>query len=677
MSRALLLLLAALALCVPGLGASGADFVAASSSSPNTFATSPDFNTVAVTLSDPGTPLRGAVALTATAASERGIAEVRFQSAPAGTSGWTDACVATAAPYTCSWDTSALANGTVDVRALATDAAGYSRGAVVGARILDNLGPTVTLQDPGPWLRGTPAIAATAADTSSGVSALTLEYRRAGTTPWLQLCTGGGTSRSCPLVAGLPDGDLELRAVAVDGAGNSRSTAALTRRVDNTAPAIAVTDPGVMRGVVSLSATADDGAGTGVTSVKAEYRPSGSGPWTVACTDTTAPYTCSLDTTGANGLYDLRATATDATGLATVSAARTRWVDNSAPSSATLAATATTLQGAVAVSGTAADAGSGVASWTLQYRTAGTGTWTDGCTDATPAYGCSWATTGVADGLYDLRALATDGAGLTTASSVLTNRRVDNLGPTVALADPGAALRGTVALTATATDPAGMTSVTFERKPAAGTTWTTICDDTASPWSCSWSTVGLADGVYDVRARATDALGHISTSTVTARQVDNTAPAPVSVQGGNGGSIAGRPDAGDWLRFAWSETLAPASVRTGWTGSALAVTVTFADGNRRDTLTIAPASGTGTVNLLGSSLALNADVVGAATVFDATMTQSGTAITVTLGARRSGTVKTGAAATMSWTASASATDAAGNPSTTAVVTESGASDADF
>jgi hypothetical protein len=676
-SRRVLLLLAAIAACVPGLGASGADFVATSASGATTFATAADFNTTAVSLGSVGSPLHGAVPLTATASSERGIAEVRFQSAPAGTTTWTDACVDATAPYACTWDTIGVPNGSTDVRAVVTDNAGYSRTVAVTSRTLDNLGPTVALADPGPWLKGTPTISATAAD-ASGVTALSIEYRRAGTTPWLPLCTGAGTSRSCALVAGLPDGDLELRADATDAAGNTRATPTLTRRVDNTAPTVAVTDPVVMRGVVTLAATAADGAGTGVASVKVEYRVSGAATWTTACTDTTAPYTCSFDTAGANGLYDLRATATDVTGQSTVSAVLTRRADNTAPSSATLVNPGTTLQGAVAVSGTAADAGSGVASWTLQFRTAGTGAWTDGCADTTSPYGCTWATTAVADGLYDLRALATDGGGLTIASTVLTNRRVDNLGPTVALADPGGPLRGAVTLTATATDPAGMTSVTFERKPAAGSTWTTICNDTTSPWSCSWTTTGLADGIYDLRARATDALGHVTTSIVTGKQVDNTAPIPTDVQAGNGGAVAGQPEAGDWLRFTWSEALRPASVRTGWTGTALAVVVTITDAGTRDTLTIAPASGGGTVNLLGAALRLNADVAGSATVvFDATMTQSATAITVTLGAKRSGTVKTGGARAMSWTASASATDAAGNPSTTTVVTESGASDADF
>ena len=55
-------------------------------------------------------------------------------------------------------------------------------------------------------------------------------------------------------------------------------------------------------------------------------------------------------------------------------------------------------------------------------------------------YTCAFNTTAVADGLYDMRALATDNAGNTTASAVQTNRRIDNLGPVVALTSPAAGL---------------------------------------------------------------------------------------------------------------------------------------------------------------------------------------------------------------------------------------------
>ena len=46
-------------------------------------------------------------------------------------------------------------------------------------------------------------------------------------------------------------------------------------------------------------------------------------------------------------------------------------VDNTAPSTSTLTNPANTLSGSVALSGTAADAGSGVAAWTAQLSVAG------------------------------------------------------------------------------------------------------------------------------------------------------------------------------------------------------------------------------------------------------------------------------------------------------------------
>ena len=60
--RALLALVALAALIPFGIGASSATFVAASSNPNATFSTAADFNTVAVSLTDPGTPLRGTVA---------------------------------------------------------------------------------------------------------------------------------------------------------------------------------------------------------------------------------------------------------------------------------------------------------------------------------------------------------------------------------------------------------------------------------------------------------------------------------------------------------------------------------------------------------------------------------------------------------------------------------------
>ena len=154
MKRALLALVALAALIPFGIGASSATFVAASSNPNATFSTAADFNTVAVTLTDPGTPLRATVALTATAASDRGLASMTFQSSPAGANTWTNLCVDNVAPYTCDFDTLSVADGLRDLRAVALDTAGYSRESVVSARRIDNTAPATTLTDPGSPLTG-------------------------------------------------------------------------------------------------------------------------------------------------------------------------------------------------------------------------------------------------------------------------------------------------------------------------------------------------------------------------------------------------------------------------------------------------------------------------------------------------------------------------------------------
>lgn len=677
-------ILALLALCfavaAPArVAASAATYTAGSANPAASFSTAADFNTVAVSMSDPGTPLRGSVTLSATAASDRGIASVTYQVAPAGSQAWTTACVATTAPYSCSWDTTAVADGSKDLRAVALDDAGYSRTSVVSARYVDNTAPATSLGDPGTPLHGTVSLGGSATDAGTGVTRVALQYRPSGGGSWTTICSSASCSWS---TSGVPDGLYDLRISATDGAGNTGTTVVASRRVDNTAPTVTLTDPGAaLGGSVTLSSTAAD-SGAGVSSVRYEYRTSPSGSWTTACTASSAPFSCSWSTTGvADGSYDLRATATDAAGNATTSAVvSARTVDNGAPTGVTLTNPGTPLQGTVTLSGGASDAGSGVASVRFQYAPAGTSSWTDACVATTPSYSCSWNTTGASDALYDMRALATDRAGNTTASATVTSRRVDNNGPTVTLADPGQYLHGTVTISATASDPAGVQSVEFDYRTSPSGTWTTICTAATAPYTCSVATNGVSDGSYDLRALATDTVGHTSTSLVTARTIDNTAPRGTDVQGANGG-VAGRVDAGDTLTFTYSEPIAPATIMSGWNGSATAVTVNFTKSGSKYGLSVWDAAGTTRLGLTSSTQDLQPgqNWVSANTSFNATMAQSGSTVVVTFGSKRSGTIATGVSGTnaMTWTPSTAATDLAGNPCASTAVTESGPADVDF
>ena len=329
MRRALLTLLAVVALATTGIASSGADFTA-KSTSPTTITAAADFNTVAVTIGTVGSPLTNSVALSATASSDRGIANVRFQYAPAGTADWVDVCTDNTSSYGCNWNTPAIADGTYDVRALATDTAGYTRASVSANRVVDNYALSVTLDDPGAMSASEP-LTATAANATSGINYLKIQYRVAASPTWTDLCSGTANPRTCNLdTTSLAEGDYELRAMVRDGAMRIAQSTPIARRIDNTPPVTTPSIPPQASGPVTVSAEATD-TGSGIASVAFEAFYMGS--WVNVCTDTSAPYSCTTDTLGvADGAYQVRVVTTDNAGVRAVGSTYTIVVDNSTPS---------------------------------------------------------------------------------------------------------------------------------------------------------------------------------------------------------------------------------------------------------------------------------------------------------------------------------------------------------
>jgi Bacterial Ig domain/Bacterial Ig-like domain len=220
----------------------------------------------------------------------------------------------------------------------------------------------------------------------------------------------------------------------------------------------------------------------------------------------------------ADGSHTFRVRATDAAGNTDSSAAGFTWsVDATAPGGG-LTDPGSPLRGTVSLSASPSDPGVGVQQVAFQSSPADAGTWSPIDTDTTSPYTTSWDTTGVADGLYDLRVRVTDNASNTFASPVVEDRLVDNTNPTAVMNDPGANLSGTVNLTSTTGDAgSGVATVTYQRSPAGAGTWTNI--------SAAWNTASVADGLYDLRVRVTDNAGNVTTSaSVDGRRVDNTAP---------------------------------------------------------------------------------------------------------------------------------------------------------
>ena len=159
--------------------ASGADFTATTSST-SSFGAAADFNTVAVSLTNPGTPLANTVGLSATASSNRGVASVVFQAAPANTTDWVTLCTDNVAPYTCAWNTTTIADDSYDLRATATDTAGYARTSTVAARVVDNYILSVALPIRAP-MSGNESLTATASNAEGGgLQSLKIQHRAPG-----------------------------------------------------------------------------------------------------------------------------------------------------------------------------------------------------------------------------------------------------------------------------------------------------------------------------------------------------------------------------------------------------------------------------------------------------------------------------------------------------------------
>ena len=128
----------ALAALARRLGArpSGADFLAASANPANIFGAAADFNTVAVSLADPGTPLRGTVdAARRPRPRSAAIASREASSArrPAPAPGRRSA-PRTTAPYTCDLDTAGSPTAPATCARSPSTSAGYSRTAAVASR---------------------------------------------------------------------------------------------------------------------------------------------------------------------------------------------------------------------------------------------------------------------------------------------------------------------------------------------------------------------------------------------------------------------------------------------------------------------------------------------------------------------------------------------------------------
>jgi len=190
-------------------------------------ATAPDIAAptgVAITAPAAASTVSGAVNIAANAADNIGVASVKFQVRVGTTT--TDISTDTTAPFSASWNSGSVANGAATLLAVATDAAGNSTTspgiAVTVNNVPDVTAPTVNITAPTAGdVTGTVTVTAAATD-NVGISQV----------EFFAGVTSIGVATTAPYqvqwnTSTLPNGIMQLTAVAKDGAGNQSTSTAV------------------------------------------------------------------------------------------------------------------------------------------------------------------------------------------------------------------------------------------------------------------------------------------------------------------------------------------------------------------------------------------------------------------------------------------------------------------
>jgi hypothetical protein len=424
----------------------------------------------------------------------------------------------TSAPYVWNWDSSKVSSGDHVLLIKATDTAGNEEISNTVTVTVD-APPVVTITAPayGTTVRGITTVTVSAVDTGSitqmqffvdGV--LQPEATAPGSFDW---DTAKGKM-----------GSHVLTAKAFDNVGNVGMSSPVVVTVDNTGPTVSLTslaNNAEVKGTVAVRATARDLNDVSRVDFYVDDQ--------LMSTTVTAPYLWQWDTNSvANDRHRVKARAYDSIGNATDSSSVQVTVDNEAPTISINAPLAnTTVIGQKLITVTTAD----------NRAVARVEFYVDGVlagTDTLGPFTYSWNTALSTGGLHVLTARAYDSAGNVKTSDPVTVS-VD-LPPSVRLIPPpGQAVKGTVSITAVATDTIGVTLVDFYLDGAASPAFSAK----AAPYTWTWDTTTTTSGTHNITAVARDAAGNETVSAPLRVMVDNQNPAVMIISPISGALVSG------------------------------------------------------------------------------------------------------------------------------------------
>ncbi len=314
---------------------------------------------------------------------------------------------------------------------------------------------------------------------------------------------------------------------------------------DTTAPTVSITAPtngaSITTGPVAISATASDASGVASVEFKVDGVSKG--------IDTTTPYSVSWSLTGvSNGTHQITATATDNVGNTANSSVNVTvsTPDTVAPTTPTTLAVVRQSNSAVLSWGGSTDSGSGLAGYYVYRDGSATALNTNAITNL------GYTDTPSANSSHTYIVKAKDNSGNFSSASNQVSINIDTAGPATTVTSPTASstVNGTVNMSANVTDATGINHIEFYR----GTTLictATATGQTSGTFSCPWNTTVIANGSYQISAKAYDKVtipGANSTTTtaftVTVNNVsvppaDTTAPTVSVTSPAGGATITG------------------------------------------------------------------------------------------------------------------------------------------
>ena len=336
------------------------------------------------------------------------------------------------------------------------------------------------------------------------------------------------------------NGVYAIYSQATDFLGNVESTGTGSFVWDNQDPTASIINPNIntkwRQGNRNITWSASD-SHFSTRPIGLEYEIDGGG-WNpiVAATENDGSYTWSVPTGTNTNAAQVRLTATDSAGNATVTTSPLFTIDSTQPDVSVMAPASSLAKGSVTLSASADDpipptTPAGMNYVRFSYRLVG-GSWTNLPQIYSAPYNYDWDTTSVADGSYEIRATAADLAGNSrTTMAPYTVITVDNTAPSVVLSDDHADSivrdADTVNITATFTEADQIDEGTAPTITI-GDAVTAVAMTKSSNlvWTYQWDVPAGHNHDEAVSISATDRVGNPNEATTgkTSYTVDNTAP---------------------------------------------------------------------------------------------------------------------------------------------------------